>query len=105
MSPKDDILRVHTMLLRSPTDLGAAIKDRRRRLGLNQAQLAARIGTSRQWVIDIEKGRKGTEIGLVFRALNVLGLALQIADNPPRKGGKPDVDIDDIVAGARKPTK
>jgi HTH-type transcriptional regulator / antitoxin HipB len=93
------------MLLRSPIDLGAAIKDRRRQLGLNQAQLAARVGASRQWVIDIEKGRKGAEIGLVFRALNVLGLGLEIAERGQRAKGKPGVDIDAIVAGARKAAK
>lgn len=95
------------MLIRTPSDLGAAIKDRRRQRGLNQAQLADEIGTSRQWLIDVEKGRPGAEIGLVFRALNALGLEISIAQDSIKAKGRrgTHIDIDAIVAGARKAPK
>jgi HTH-type transcriptional regulator / antitoxin HipB len=80
------------MLLRSPADLGAAIKDER-------------VGASRQWVIDVEKGKQGSELGLVFRALSVLNMALQIAESRPEVDSRPGVDIDDIVKTARKSSK
>ncbi len=45
------------MLIRTPADLGAVIRDRREELGLDQATLAQRTGVNRKWVISIERGR------------------------------------------------
>jgi y4mF family transcriptional regulator len=94
------------MLIRTPADLGAAIRDRRRQLGLDQASLAERIGVSRQWVIAIERGRSRAEVGLVLRALTALGLRLDTADATASQSRKaaaaPKVDIDAIVNAARK---
>ncbi|SCB56092.1 Helix-turn-helix [Bradyrhizobium shewense] len=44
------------MFIFTPADLGAVIRDRRKHLKLDQATLATKIGVSRQWVIDIERG-------------------------------------------------
>lgn len=89
------------MLLRTPLDIGQAIKDRRRRLGWDQDELAQRVGASRKWVIEVEKGKPRAEIGLLLRALDVLGLRLSIAAETPRsaKASKavPTVDIDSIL--------
>jgi DNA-binding XRE family transcriptional regulator len=41
---------------RTRRDIGSAIRDRRRRLGLGQDELAARVGVSRKWIVDLEKG-------------------------------------------------
>jgi y4mF family transcriptional regulator len=91
------------MLIRTPTDLGAAIRDRRRQLDLDQATLARRIGVSRQWVIAIERGRNRAELGLVLRALDALGIRLNAeATDSRRHAATPTVDIDAIVASARK---
>ena len=53
------------MLIRTPADLGAVIRDHRKRLGLGQAELAEKIGVSRQWVVGIERGHSRAELGLV----------------------------------------
>lgn len=91
------------MLIRTPADLGAAIRDRRRQFGLDQATLAKRIGVSRQWVIGIERGRNRAELGLVLRALDTLGIRLNTGINESRGQAKtPAVDIDAIVSAARK---
>jgi y4mF family transcriptional regulator len=91
------------MLIRTPTDLGAVIRDRRRKLGLGQAGLAKRIGTSRQWVVGIERGRARAELGLVLRALDALGIRLR-TDTVDRaaQSTPPAIDIDAIVAAARE---
>ncbi|MGC8535506.1 MAG: helix-turn-helix domain-containing protein [Rhizomicrobium sp.] len=92
------------MLILTPSDLGAAIRTRRRELGLDQAALAKSIGASRQWVIGVERGRARAELGLVLRALNVLGIPLSLdADAKPKMkpAALPDVDIDAIVDAAR----
>lgn len=91
------------MLIRTPADLGATIRDRRAQLGLDQATLAKRIGVSRQWVIAIEQGRSRAELGLVLRALDALGIRLDTGTGvSPEHAAKPVVDIDAIVTSARK---
>lgn len=92
------------MFLRTPIDLGAAIRDRRRRLKLGQDALARRVGASRKWIIDIEKGKPRAEIGLVLRTLDALGLRLSAtADDEPGRGTSaadaavPSVDIDEVL--------
>ncbi|OAF19195.1 MULTISPECIES: type II toxin-antitoxin system Y4mF family antitoxin [Bradyrhizobium] len=92
------------MLIRTPADLGAVIRDRRKRLKLDQSTLAKRIGVSRQWVIEIEHGHPRAELALVLRALDALGIPLNA--NPELKtsrGPAPTaVDINAIVAKAKK---
>jgi y4mF family transcriptional regulator len=74
------------MLIRTPTDLGAVVRDRRKQLGLGQAELASRIGVSRQWVIGVERGRARAELALVLRALDTLGIRLESKiDDPANK--------------------
>jgi HTH-type transcriptional regulator / antitoxin HipB len=91
------------MLLRTPADVGAAIRDRRRQLGLDQATLAKRIGVSRQWIVGIEHGRVRAELGLVLRALDALGIRLNAGTGESRHHTvPPSIDIDTIVASARR---
>lgn len=89
------------MLLRTPLDLGQAIKDRRRRLGWDQDELAQRVGASRKWLIEVEKGKPRAEVGLLLRALDVLGLRLSIDAEKPRTAkasqAVPTIDIDSIL--------
>jgi len=92
------------MLIRTPTDLGAVLRDRRKELKLDQATLAKRIGVSRQWLVGVERGRARAELGLVLRSLDAVGLSIHAflanprKQRPTAKGG----DIDAIVAAARK---
>jgi HTH-type transcriptional regulator / antitoxin HipB len=91
------------MLIRTPTDLGAVIRERRKQLGLDQAELAARIGVSRQWVIGIERRPPPAELGLMLRALDALGIRLNASTGPaPSSKISAGPDIDAIVASARK---
>ena len=90
------------MLIRTPADLGAVIRDRRRQLKLDQAAFASRIGVSRQWVIQIEHGRPRAELGLVLRALDALDIQLDASAGKPNRRRSGAVDIDDIVAKAKK---
>ncbi len=89
------------MIVRSPAALGAVIRDQRRKLGLEQRALAAKVGVSRHWIIDVEKGRPGAEIGLIFRTLRALGLELSAASPSPRETAPP-VDLDAVIEAARK---
>ena len=89
------------MLIRTPSDLGAVIRDRRKQLKLDQATFANRIGVSRQWVIQIERGRPRPELGLVLRALDALDIQLDASARAPHRRRSGAVDIDDIVAKAK----
>lgn len=90
------------MLTRTPADLGAVIRDRRKHLQRNQASLANEIGVSRQWLIELEHGHPRAELGLVLRVLDALGINLD-ADIAQAKTPRPGaVDINAIVAKAKK---
>jgi HTH-type transcriptional regulator / antitoxin HipB len=90
------------MLIRTPADFGAAIRERRRQIGLDQATLAKRIGVSRQWVIGIERGRSRAELGLVLRVLDELGIRLDTQSGDTRSTGQSPIDLDAIVRVARE---
>ena len=61
------------MLVRTPRDLGLLIRERRKKLGLDQQELAKKVGVSRLWVIEIERGKPRAEIGLVIWLPMALG--------------------------------
>lgn len=89
------------MLVRNTVDIGLAIRERRRHLNLDQEALARRVKASRQWIVEIEKGKPRAEIGLVLRTLDALGLALSI-DTGVKAGAThtdavPAIDIDDLL--------
>jgi HTH-type transcriptional regulator / antitoxin HipB len=73
-----------SVLVRTPKDVGALIKSRRKAIGLGQAEVAMLIGASRLWVSEIENGKPGASLGLVLRTLSALGLELSTEDE-----GKP----------------
>ncbi|MDP2378392.1 helix-turn-helix domain-containing protein [Reyranella sp.] len=92
------------MFIRTPADLGAVIRDRRRQLKLDQAAFAKRIGVSRQWVIEIERGHPRAELGLVLRALDALNIRIDVdADQTVRRRAHGAVDINAIVDKAKRP--
>lgn len=64
------------MIVRTATELGALIRDTRRRAGLSQAALAKRLGTSQGWVSEVENGKPTAEIAMVLRLLAHLDIQL-----------------------------
>ncbi len=86
------------MRIRTPVDLGALIRDRRTKLGLDQKALAEKVGVSRQWIVEVEKGKPRAEIGLLLRTIAALDLRLS-GDKEASEATKydrriPTVDID-----------
>ena len=90
------------MFVRTPGDFGAIIRDRRRQLKLDQAELAKLLGVSRQWVVGIELGRARAELGLVLRALDSLGISLSTSIQADNHKAEISTYIDAIIAEARK---
>lgn len=85
--------------LKTAEDVGNIIRQRRKALGWDQARLASESGVSRQWVVDIEKGKPRAELQLVLRVMNVLGLRLTAADQQTEAAriAIPAAGLDDIL--------
>lgn len=79
--------------IRNENELGLAMRQRRNELAWDQATLAEKAGVSRQWVIEIENGKSGAELGLVLRALRTLGLQVDLA-TPSQIASKGPVGAD-----------
>lgn len=89
--------------LATPLDFGNTIRQRRKALGWDQARLAHEIGVSRQWVIDMEKGKPRAELHLVLRALKALDLRLSLDGSQTRPAGDAPARPDFIDTIASRP--
>lgn len=58
--------------------LGQEIKARRKRLGMNQAELAMVSGTGVRFISDLENGKPSCELGKTLSVLANLGFEIQI---------------------------
>lgn len=76
------------MKIRSARDLGLLVREARRVRRLTQMQLATKAGVGRDWIIALEKGNRGAEMGRVLRTLRVLECALEIGYKTP--GDEPE---------------
>ena len=93
------------MIIYAPADLGAAIRAGRRALGIGQAELAARVGVRRQWVLKIEAGKSTAEVGLVLRTLNALGLRLEVGEARHKRSAKPPPGLSYDIDAALERTR
>jgi len=100
---------MRSISLRTPADIGALLRAKRRELNMDQATLAESIGASRLWVSQIERGKPGANIGLVLRALSVVGITVVGIDEKvtksleiPSDDWAPTIDINAIINQARE---
>lgn len=94
--------RKPSMRIRTPQDIGLTIRERRIQRGLDQTELASRVGVSRQWLVEIEKGKPRAELGLVLRTLRQLELDVWIGDLPePDNHPAAAIDLDRVIDRTR----
>jgi y4mF family transcriptional regulator len=62
--------------LRTPGDLGALVRQRRKALGLSQAALAEQAGVGRRFLIELEDGKATAQVGKTLQVLVMLGVSL-----------------------------
>ena len=62
--------------LRSPADVGRAVRHARRELGMSQVELAQRLGVSQRWLSELETGKPKILDARLFDVLAQLGLKL-----------------------------
>jgi HTH-type transcriptional regulator/antitoxin HipB len=98
------------VLARTPEDIGLLIRDQRLKLGLDQRSLAERVGVSRQWIVEVERGKPRAEVGLILRTLAALELQIDIGGaglkrtaQPVKGGARPRarIDLNAVIDRAR----
>lgn len=68
--------------IRTVEDIAALIRSYRQSEGINQKELADRIGVSRKWIVEVEQGKSGVELGLVMKVIQELNIPLQTVTAP-----------------------
>jgi HTH-type transcriptional regulator/antitoxin HipB len=77
-----------TQSIRSLRQAAAALRARRRALGITQTELAASTGTAQSTISDIENGVVSVSLDVYLRLLEALGADLTVTD---RKTGQDDI--------------
>ncbi|MBN1957582.1 MAG: helix-turn-helix transcriptional regulator [Desulfuromonadales bacterium] len=68
----------------NPEQLGALIRQVRKRQGITQEDLSSLVGVGPRLIGEIERGKPTAEIGKVFQLLAGLGLVISIAPRTTR---------------------
>ncbi len=63
----------------SAEELGALIREVRKKLGVTQKDLAMSAGTGLRFIVDLEKGKPTCETGKTLQVLSALGLGITIS--------------------------
>lgn len=67
--------------LRTPQDLGRAVRHARRAAGLPQRALAARLDVSQRWLTELETGKPKILDERLFDVIAKLGISLTWSDD------------------------
>lgn len=68
--------------IRSPKDLGAAVRDARKSLQLTQSQLALAAGVGVRFIVDLEAGKSTLQLESILRVIDALGGFMNITGLP-----------------------
>lgn len=71
------------MIVTSAEQIGALLRRARKEKGMTQAELAAAVDVSRQWVIAAEAGAPTARVDLVLDALRAVDLVVDVAPDEP----------------------
>ena len=68
--------------IRSPQQLGRALRAARKQLGLTQPQLALAAGAGVRFIVDLEAGKPTLRLQNVLRVIDALGGEIQLSGLP-----------------------
>lgn len=92
------------MRVSTPHEVGLLVRERRQDLRLSQAELAARVRVSREWLVAVEKGHARAELGKLLSLLAELGLTLDLSTDQHSQAARegdpdlfPGVDLDELL--------
>ncbi|MCC5951001.1 MAG: helix-turn-helix transcriptional regulator [Acidimicrobiia bacterium] len=80
--------------IRTPRELGLAIRRARSDRSWTQAELAERARVGRPWLSELEGGKRTAELGRVLAVLEALQLTVTLV---PAETGLGKVDLDDLL--------
>lgn len=66
------------MIVRTPNELGNALRERRRELGLRQEEVSGLIGVNRRVVGELERGKGSVQLQIAMDLARVLGLDIEL---------------------------
>jgi HTH-type transcriptional regulator/antitoxin HipB len=69
-------------MARTTRTLAAELRHRREELGLTQASVAELAGVSREYIVRLESGKPGSEIGSMMRVVRALSCELSLTIDP-----------------------
>jgi HTH-type transcriptional regulator / antitoxin HipB len=72
------MLPITLMVTQTPTDLGHAIRRRRRELGLTQEEIAGVTGVNRRVVGELERGKGTVRLEIAMEVARSLGLDVEL---------------------------
>lgn len=95
------------MRAQTTRDIGTLIKRRRQELGLSQRDVANRINASRQWIIELERGKPTLSLEMVLRAMAALELICDVhpAGVSAATTTAPVVDLRDVLKRTLAPER
>ncbi len=67
-----------TTIIKTPEDLGAALRTRRKEGGLTIAEIADMVGCSPRYISEVERGKAGASLRLLLTLMNELGLQFSL---------------------------
>jgi HTH-type transcriptional regulator / antitoxin HipB len=70
--------------IRSSVDLGAVIREQRKRLALKQLDLAGLGNTGNRFIIDLENGKPTVQLQKVLDLMDLLGLEVVVRSKASR---------------------
>lgn len=82
----------------SPEDVGQAVREGRKALGLTQRQLAEKAGVSRTFVIDLEAGHRRAELGKVIGVLSAVDVYAYAVPSAERPDPQESVDLKKLLS-------
>ena len=67
-----------SVVVQSSADLGAIVRDRRKRLALKQLDLAGLANTGNRFIVDVENGKPTVQLQKVLDLMHLLGLEVVV---------------------------
>ena len=66
------------MNIATEAELGLIIRERRKKQGLTIAELSMMVPCSPRLLGELERGKRGVSVGIIFQLLSLLGLTVDI---------------------------
>jgi HTH-type transcriptional regulator / antitoxin HipB len=86
------------MRVRTSRELGALLKEARRKRGMTQQELAKAAGVERSWLTRLEAGRENPTFAKLLAVLDAVGVVLDLQSSGDRPRETPSNRLDAVLA-------